>query len=365
MKGEYLKTTSKVLNILLLMVMIIPYRKGSANYENPVLSSFDCNTVIDVPPIECTALVQFYNNTNGIGWTNQANWLISTTVENWYGITVASGHVTRIEMRENNLLGTFPNSLLNLSSLIILDFYNNQLSGNIPAEISNLSNLILLFLDQNQFTGSVPSSLGSITKLRQVDLGENFLEGSIPIELSQITELRTLKLGFNQLSGSIPKELGSMPYLWLLDLRSNNLTGTIPPELGNLQNADDTGITLNFAYNHLLGSIPQELGNLSRLNGLFLQDNELSGTIPDNLGNASGLQSLWLANNQDLFGSIPQSFTNLINLYEFYFHTTKLCEPDNTEFINWKATVTNWEGTGMVCQLIYLPTIVCTTDLSH
>jgi len=54
--------------------------------------------VTDVPPSEALALVHFYNATDGDNWTDNTNWLTDTTVGNWYGITVADGHVTEIDL---------------------------------------------------------------------------------------------------------------------------------------------------------------------------------------------------------------------------------------------------------------------------
>ena len=45
-----------------------------------MVQSFDCSTVIDVPQIECEALVALYNSTNGAGWTNNTNWLETNKV---------------------------------------------------------------------------------------------------------------------------------------------------------------------------------------------------------------------------------------------------------------------------------------------
>ena len=52
------------------------------------LPSFSCDNVTDVPVAECEALLRLYNTTNGASWTNNTNWLSSTTVGDWNGITV-------------------------------------------------------------------------------------------------------------------------------------------------------------------------------------------------------------------------------------------------------------------------------------
>jgi hypothetical protein len=63
---------------------------------------------------------------------------------------------------------------------------------------------------------------------------------------------------------------------------------------------------------------------------------------------------LWL-NNTALSGRIPRTFTNLTVLDAFYFYDTHLCEPNVPEFLAWKATVPDWQGTNVVCKMLYLP----------
>ncbi|NQU67207.1 MAG: leucine-rich repeat domain-containing protein, partial [Candidatus Marinimicrobia bacterium] len=136
---------------------------------------------------------------------------------------------------------------------------NNQLTGSIPLELSNLTNLQVLWLSSNELTGSIPPELGNLTNLERLWLSDNQLTGSIPSELGNLTNLQMLWLYDNQLTGSIPSELGDLTNLTYLELSYNQLTGSIPAELGNLTNLQE----LNLYYNQLTGSIPGELCNLS------------------------------------------------------------------------------------------------------
>lgn len=97
------------------------------------VQSFDCTTVTDVPQIECEALVALYEKTNGAAWKNNTNWLVSTEVNEWYEILVKDGHVINIGLEENNLTGTLPDEIGNLTNLKVLNLGGNQLSGNIPS----------------------------------------------------------------------------------------------------------------------------------------------------------------------------------------------------------------------------------------
>lgn len=92
-------------------------------------------------------LVALYNSTNGSGWTNKTNWLTNQPISTWYGVTVVADEITEIELKKNNLTGTIPIVLGDLTSLLILDLDTNQIAGTIPVELGNLSNLQELHLD--------------------------------------------------------------------------------------------------------------------------------------------------------------------------------------------------------------------------
>jgi hypothetical protein len=51
-----------------------------------------------------------------------------------------------------------------------LQLYNNQLSGSIPQELENITRLSSLILFNNQLTGSIPTQLSKL-KLWDLDLG--------------------------------------------------------------------------------------------------------------------------------------------------------------------------------------------------
>ncbi len=102
------------------------------------VKDFSCSSVTDVPRNECETLVALYESTNGAGWLGNDNWLQSTSVNDWYGIIVYEGHVTEIDLLQNNLTGNLPATLGNLSNLKYLDFSSNQLTGPIPATLGNL-----------------------------------------------------------------------------------------------------------------------------------------------------------------------------------------------------------------------------------
>ena len=256
------------------------------------------------------ALIALYNSTDGANWTNNTNWLSAdSALSTWYGITVTNGRVTELVLEENNLVGTIPSEIGNLTNLGGLHLYYNQLTGSIPPEVGNLTNLTFLSFDTNQLTGLIPPEIGNLTNLTILQLEQNQLTGSIPPEIGNLTNLTYLNIGSSQLTGSITPEIGNLANLQLLRLDGNQLTGSIPSEIGNLTSL----YSLDLLNNQLTGTIPPEIGNLTNLTGLYLRSNQLTGSIPHEIGNLINLTILQLEQNQ-LSGSIPIEIRNLANL---------------------------------------------------
>ena len=104
------------------------------------------------------ALVALYNATGGASWTTNTAWNSSDPLGDWHGVTTnADGRVTSLIVANNNLTGSLPAELGNLSELEELAFYDNSLTGSIPPELGNLSKLETLNLRNNMVTGLIPS----------------------------------------------------------------------------------------------------------------------------------------------------------------------------------------------------------------
>jgi Leucine-rich repeat (LRR) protein len=256
-----------------------------------------------IPDMEINALTALYNSTNGDNWTRKDSWLGQRGTEcDWFGVTCEEGHVIGLSLPENNLDGTLPEELGNLTYLKELSLNDNKLTGSIPTTFGNLTALTTLDMGANALTGNIPKELGNLESLSVIGLSRNKLSGTIPTELGNLSQLTQLNLEENELSGEIPPELGNLNNLILLSLFGNKLTGSIPASLGNL-------ILLQYLFlgnNQLSGEIPPELGSLIHLIKLHLMNNLLTGEIPSELGNLSSLTELDMASNQ-LTGEIPAS----------------------------------------------------------
>ncbi len=256
------------------------------------------------------ALVELYDSTNGDSWTNNSGWKTGH-LDTWYGVIVTGGRVSVLNLGNNDLAGSIPSSIGDLTNLDLLNLSSNQLTGTIPSEIGNLANLTDLWLDGNQLTGTIPTQIGALTNLAFLYLRNNQLTGTIPPEIGNLSYLTYLNLSSNQLTGTIPSEIGNLTDLIGLYLNENQLTGTIPAQIGNLTNLTD----LWLSDNQLTGSIPPEIENLTNLRYLLLDYNQLTGSIPPEMGDLTNLASLSLSYNQ-LTGSIPPEVGNLTNLEE-------------------------------------------------
>ena len=268
------------------------------------------------------ALVALYDATGGAQWTRGSNWKTSESIGDWYGVTTdTDGRVTDVDLFENNLVGSLPGALGNLTELKVLTLaFNSMLTGSIPTELGNLIALEQLALFGNNLTGSIPSALGTLSKLQGLDVSGNDLTGSIPSELGNLTELKELYFGDNSmLTGSIPVELGNLSKLEKFGANGCALNGSIPVALGNLSQLK----YLWLHKNSLSGSIPAELGNLTNLIQLHLNDNSLSGTIPAELGDLTSLTRLELQNNE-LSGEIPAELGRLTELVYLFLHSNQL-----------------------------------------
>ena len=138
------------------------------------------------PETDREALEALHNATGGPNWNCHNNWLSDVPIGEWFGVTTDdNGHVTRLDLEENQLKGEIPPELGNLARLEWLDLSENQLKGEIPPELGNLARLEWLDLSENQLKGEIPPELGNLTNLRILDLSENQLKGEIPPELGQ------------------------------------------------------------------------------------------------------------------------------------------------------------------------------------
>ncbi|XP_076891951.1 putative leucine-rich repeat receptor-like serine/threonine-protein kinase At2g24130 isoform X2 [Bidens hawaiensis] len=217
-------------------------------------------------------------------------------------------------LQENNIYGSIPPAIANLTNLFYLNLSSNNLNGTISPEISRLSRLNKLWLSHNLFTGEIPKQIGYLPHLGELELSHNQFTGNIPETFGNLVALNSLFLNNNQLSGTIPSSLGNCTGLSSLDLSYNRLTGTIPPNL--LTAMSQNAIFLNLSHNNLQGPLPRELSNMKTIKEINLSNNNLNETIFPKIDSYMDLAVLDLSNNS-FQGQLPDSLSMLTGLVTF------------------------------------------------
>ncbi|XP_049388862.1 receptor-like protein Cf-9 [Solanum stenotomum] len=212
-------------------------------------------------------------------------------------------NVQSLRLSSNHLNGTIPSWIFSLPSLTDFNLSDNHFSGNIQEFKSQT--FFSVSLKQNQLQGPIPKSLLNQRELYYLLLSHNNLSGQIASTICNLKTLEVLDLGSNNLEGTIPLCLGEMSRLQVLDLSNNSLSGTINTtfSIGNR-----LGV-IKFDGNKLEGKVPQSLINCPFLEVLDLGNNELSDTFPKWLGALPELQILNLRSNK-FFGPIKVSRTD-------------------------------------------------------
>lgn len=356
MKTKYLPNLFFAAIILAALVIIPPESSASGRTNNALL------------PSEINALIALYNSTNGPNWTHNEDWITNQDPCYWHGITCGSHtwpqvHVITVNLPNNNLTGTIPPEIVNLTQLDELLLNDNHLTGPLPAGMDNFDWIINLCLQNNQLSGPIPPDLGGISqspsgrKLLRLFLHNNRFNGNLPPELGNITSLRYLLLNNNLLFGTIPDSFGNLTGLWEIDLSYQFLSGMFPQSLGNLTQLKKFIASDNYFYgeipawlggkpyledvrlnnNFLKGPIPNELSASTNLKVLWLGHNNLTGGVPASLAALPNLVSLWISENP-LEGKLPDTLTGL-NLTSFWYNESKLCEPCDDAFLAWLGTI--------------------------
>jgi len=159
-----------------------------------------------VSQLQRDALIAIYNSTNGSNWNNNTNWLSTEPISTWHGVTVKGNKVTELELGDNNLTGTLPPEIGDLTGLQYLSFYyGNSINGNLPPEIGNLTELRLISIENNNFTGEIPASYANLTNIRGFWFNNNQLSGEIPsFVTSNYPNLVFFDISYNNFQGVLP-----------------------------------------------------------------------------------------------------------------------------------------------------------------
>lgn len=293
-----------------------------------------------IPATERQALLALYDAADGPNWRNSTGkWTGAVGTEcSWHGVTCSGSagneHVTGLKLNFNNLKGTVPASITDLTELSTLNLYQNELSGPLPP-LDQWSRLVTLILGSNKFSGPIPP-LAGLAQLETFEIRGAQLTGSTP-ELGSLKKLKLFMVDGNQLDGQIGALAGATA-LDTFRVDNNRLTGAIPDLTGLTSLRDFTAsnnrltsittlaglanlYTFQANANRLSGAIPPLTG-LGKLYSFYVNDNQLSGPIPDLTG-LSSLVYLHLQDNQ-LGGVLPPSLSALPKLRFLHVQNNRL-----------------------------------------
>ncbi|XP_045832432.1 receptor-like protein 50 [Trifolium pratense] len=190
------------------------------------------------------------------------------------------GHVFLPNIRYINFascnLKTFPNFLLNQSTLFSLDLSDNQIQGKIPNWIWELQYLKIFNISHNLLTDLEAPRQNLISNLRLLDISFNYIYGTIsPSLIAMTSTLMAINLMNNNFNGVIPDMFPTSCALRTLNFHGNLLHGPIPHSLSHCSSI----AVLDIGSNQIFGGFPCFLKNLMTLLVLVLRNNRLHGSI--------------------------------------------------------------------------------------
>jgi hypothetical protein len=305
---------------------------------------------------EKESLEAMYFATNGKKWTNNDGWM-NATVDHcqWYGISCdAGGHVTSIDLRDNNLEGQFPvytrevnitngesilynewkkskYGLANLYMLKTLDLSNNKLSGTIDhLPLYNLHSLTHFDVSGNKLSGEVDALV--TPSLTHADFSNNSFTSMRRFQKYKVSPLETLRYcdvsnnaikedandllenvppdivqfiaSNNQIYGNLPESLNKLQKLRQFNMSSNALSGELPRFSEAFATLQELDLSNQDQTSGFTGSIPEDTWRSLSLKVLNLAGNKLTGTIPALVGNLAVLEEFDVSNNR-LNSSLP------------------------------------------------------------
>jgi len=138
-----------------------PGTRGRRLYHSSVCYS-GYQDIDDEKETHRAALMALYDATGGDGWTSKSNWNSSSLDYcHWDGVHCdGNNDISRLDLFRNNLVGTIPPEIGDLTPLKVLLFYSNpDLVGTIPTQIGALEDLQWLDIEGTSITGDIPDGL--------------------------------------------------------------------------------------------------------------------------------------------------------------------------------------------------------------
>ncbi|MDN4165790.1 PA14 domain-containing protein [Cytophagales bacterium LB-30] len=197
-------------------------------------------------------LNNFYYNSEGGSWTNNANWYTIAPLSTFYGVRVDEANdMIELRLPDNNIRyrDSFEetyNILRYLERVQVLDLSNNQLEGNLPSDFfTYFINLKEINLSDNpSLTVPFENLINESPSLRQLRLENTKLDSPVfPSSFAERTSLEVIVLPNYGFTGSLPEEVADFTNLRLLNVANNELTNI--PDLSGLAQLDTLDVSGN------------------------------------------------------------------------------------------------------------------------
>ena len=216
-----------------------------------------------------------------------------------------------------NQLKELPEQLGELTNLRELDLSSNKLVA-FPEAVLTLQNLEILNFDQNGLS-ELPQEIQQLVRLKELRLEGNKFE-AVPQAVLGLVDLEVLRMDSNKIA-EIPQEIRGLQNLKELGVGDNPII-VFPSELLQLQNLT----TLNLRKAGLT-YLPQELVTLAKLKELDLSENQLA-LLPSSMGRIKDLEVLFLDNNR--FATLQKQLFELANLKTLSVRNNQLTAVDRS-----------------------------------
>uniref|UniRef100_A0A1J3H511 non-specific serine/threonine protein kinase n=1 Tax=Noccaea caerulescens TaxID=107243 RepID=A0A1J3H511_NOCCA len=214
------------------------------------------------------------------------------------------------QLGEEKLNGSI-SILRNMTSLVEVSLQGNAFSGPIP-DLSDLKSLRVFNVRDNQITGVVPQTLIGLNSLTTVNLTNNLLQGPTPLFGKSVgVDIFTNTNSFCLDKAGAPCDPRVDTLLSVAE------SSGYPVSLAKAWKGNDpcvnwVGITcsgsnitvVNLREKELSGTISPSLAKLASLETIILSDNKLTGSIPTELTTLPKLRTLDVSNN-DIYGQVP------------------------------------------------------------